>query len=138
MRPPSRPSDESDDSKEHIVDTARLSALQRQPSQVDTLLESFVLSRSHIPVGTWRIFERSDLPGSLQRVAIRAQKVQHTWGAWTDDRHLWFYTAEMSLPLSRERGQPVLQINSYNEEGQIEESALWVSIRDGRWERCWI
>jgi hypothetical protein len=117
------------------MDTMRLRSIQ-QPSRVDALLESYVFGLEHMPSDARRIFDRTELAGTLQKVAIRALKNQQSWGAWTDEHRTWFFTAEMSLPLSRERGRPVLQVSSYSEDGQIEESALWVSVRDGAWQRC--
>jgi hypothetical protein len=41
----------------------------------------------------------------------------------------------MSLPMSRERGAPVLQVNLYDDEG-LKECGPWMPDGDGRWCRC--
>lgn len=117
------------------METMRLRTIQ-QPSQLDALLESFVRSRGQVPADAHRVLDRSELPGALQRVAIRARKSGHAWAAWGDGPRLWFFTAEMSLDLSRERGQPVLQVTAHAEDGQIVESGPWVRVRDGQWQRA--
>jgi hypothetical protein len=118
-----------------MMDTVRLRTIQ-QPTMVERLLESLVMSCIQPAGGVRRVLDRSELPGKLHRIAIRSKKSEHVWGAWTDDRRVWFYTAEMSMDSSRERGCPVLDVRSFDEEGQIRESGSWVRVRDGAWQRC--
>lgn len=60
----------------------------------------------------------------------------------SDQRHrieqaaLLLLTAEMSLPLSRERGAPVVQVNSYAESGELTDADFWVVEHEGKWRRC--
>jgi hypothetical protein len=61
---------------------------------------------------------------------------EHVWIAFTDYHRIWFFTATPSLDLSRERGRPVLEIRSYDEQGDLLESACWVYTRDEEWVRC--
>jgi hypothetical protein len=118
------------------VETEKLRTIQ-QPSQVEALLESFVWSVDILPDGARKLLDRSELPGPLQRLAVNLKKKDKIWGAWTDDRqHVWFFAAEMSLALSRERGRPVLQVDAFGEDGKLSESACWVAVRDGEWRRC--
>lgn len=117
------------------MDTKKLRTIQ-QPSGVEALLDSFVWGVDVLPDGARKIRDRSALPGVLQRLAINAQKKQKVWGAWTDDHRTWFFAADMSLPLSRERGRPVLQVDAYTEHGDLTESACWLAVRDGEWRRC--
>jgi hypothetical protein len=51
-------------------------------------------------------------------------------------RDIWFFTAEMSLSLSRERGRPTLEVGSYNVDGAMKEWQLWVCLNDGTWQQC--
>jgi len=39
----------------------------------------------------------------------------------------------MALPLSRERGAPVLRVSRYKETGELTEVGAWTPDRDGRW-----
>lgn len=41
---------------------------------------------------------------ALQKIVIKSQNTERVWSAWTDDGHIWFFTAEMSLELSRVPG----------------------------------
>jgi hypothetical protein len=42
----------------------------------------------------------------------------------------------MSLALSRERGAPVLQVNRYEESGELKDAGSWMTDHDGTWRRC--
>jgi hypothetical protein len=42
----------------------------------------------------------------------------------------------MSLPLSRERGTPVLRIDRYNDHGERMEAGDWLLAPDGFWRQC--
>lgn len=117
------------------METARLRTIQ-QPSRVEALLESFVWHVYDLPDSVCKVQDRSELPGVLQRLSINAKKNEKTWGAWADRHRTWSFAAEMSLPLSRERGRPVLQVDAYAEDGQLTESGCWLSVRDGEWRRC--
>ena len=50
-------------------------------------------------------------PGKV--VLGQASGKERAWTYWTDGLRIWLFTAEMSLPLSRERGAPVLAANAY-------------------------
>lgn len=117
------------------METGRLLAIQ-QPSKVDTLLQSFVWSVDILPDGARRLHDRSELSSVHQHLVIKAKKKAKAWAAWTDDYRTWVFAAEMSLPLSRERGQPVLLVDAYGDDGNLIESACWVAARNGQWSRC--
>jgi hypothetical protein len=42
----------------------------------------------------------------------------------------------MSLPLSRKRGAPVLQVKLYGDDGLLRESGTLVTDHNGKWCRC--
>jgi hypothetical protein len=42
----------------------------------------------------------------------------------------------MSLPLSRERGSPVLLVNRYSESAELQDAGSWMSDQEGKWRRC--
>jgi hypothetical protein len=111
----------------------RLRAIH-QPSGVEKLLESFVVS--DLPKGTRQLRDRSELSVIMQRIVTQAIKKERVWSSWSDDHRTWLFTAEMSLPLSRERGVPVLQVNCYGEDGELMKSGSWVRDREGKWRRC--
>jgi hypothetical protein len=76
------------------------------------------------------------LSSTLQRIVIQATKNEREWSSWTDNHRVWLFTAEMSLPLSRERGLPVLQVDWYGEHGNTTKSGSWVCNRGEQWQRC--
>jgi hypothetical protein len=42
----------------------------------------------------------------------------------------------MSLPLSRERGAPVLRVDLYDEAAELKDAGVWVTDQEGKWTRC--
>jgi len=48
------------------------------------------------------------------------------WACWAYGAQLGLFTAEMFLPLSRERGTPVLRVNRYNDRGELMEAGDWL------------
>jgi hypothetical protein len=117
------------------VDTVRLEAIL-QPSAVVRLLDSFILSVGDLPTGSRKIRDQSGLSSALRCIVARAEKEERVWSCWTDGHKIWLFTAEMSLPMSRERGVPVLQANWYGEYGEATKSGSWVCNRAGKWLLC--
>lgn len=116
---------------ESSMDTTKILAF-RHPSQAELLLESLV----RLPARARKVTNRSDLPSALQRIAIQAGKAKRLWGAWARDDAIWFFTAEMSLALSRKHQRPSLIVSSFDQRGKIRECTLWVNFRDRGWRRC--
>jgi hypothetical protein len=67
---------------------------------------------------------------------MQAVKVGKMWSCWAHGKQTWLFTAEMSLPLSRERGAPVLQVDLYRDDGSQRESATLMPDETGKWQRC--
>lgn len=55
---------------------------------------------------------------------------------WTDGIRIWLCTAEMSLPLSREHGAPVLTVTVYTEHGDVQDAGDWLADCESNWRRC--
>jgi hypothetical protein len=108
---------------------------EQQPSHIERLLQALVVSVGLMPRGASQITHPDAMPTDLRRLARLAVKSGHVWSCWTHDSRTWLATAEMPLPLSRERGAPVLQVDVYDENGP-QDSALWMPGRDGKWNRC--
>lgn len=100
------------------MQTMRLFAYQR-PSRVEALLESLLQARGRLPGKARKVTDRSELPSALQKIVIKLHNNERVWNAWTDEDRIWFFTAEMSLELSRERGCPALQVGSYDVDGKL-------------------
>lgn len=117
------------------METRRLRNLQ-QPSQVERLLEAFVARGDFVPEGCYQIRDASALPSQLQRVLVQASEEGRVWVCWANPHDTWLFTGEMSLPLSRERGAPVLLVNRYAESGDLTDAGSWTTDPDGKWRRC--
>ena len=117
------------------METLRLRKLQ-EPSQVTRLLELCVTRSQWVPEGAYQIRDPTGLPEVLRGVLAQTIEKGQVWACWEEGVHLWVFTAEMSLGLSRERGAPVLQVNSYGEDGVLKETGHWTADRDGKWGRC--
>jgi hypothetical protein len=118
-----------------VMETVRLRRIQ-EPSHVERLLEAYVSRGDLLPKDAFQIRAMRALSPQLQRVVTRATQKGHVWACWADSYHTWLFTCEMSLPLSRERGAPVLLIDQYDEAGELKDSGTWVSDQDGKWRRC--
>ncbi len=117
------------------METVRLRKIQ-EPSHVERLLQSYVSRANLLPKDSFQIRATRALSPQLQRVVTRATQKGHVWACWADSYHTWLFTCEMSLPLSRERGAPVVQIDLYDEAGELKESGTWFSDQEGKWCRC--
>src|SRR5213082_2053041 len=116
------------------METVRLRRIQ-EPSHVERLLEAYVSRSGLLPNDAFQIRAQRALSPQLQRVVARATPKGHVWACWADSYHTWLFTCEMSLPLSRERGAPVLLVDQYDEAGELKDSGTWVSDQEGKWRR---
>jgi len=118
------------------MQTTKLRVLQ-QPTQLTLLLDSLVMSQSWVPKGALQVADRSELPSALQKLAIKTKKDEGTWQAWLFDDGVQFFSSEMSLDMSRERGCAALNVRCYNEQGRLQQYSQWIKLADGgRWQRC--
>jgi hypothetical protein len=116
------------------METVRLRKIQ-QPSHVERLLEAFASRGDLLPKDCYQIRASGALSAQLQAVVEQAIQKGHVWACWADSYHTWLFTCEMSLPLSRERGSPVLQVDVYDETGELKDAGVWVN-QQGKWSRC--
>ncbi len=117
------------------MQTMTLFAYQ-SPSRIAALLESLMQACGSLPSNARKVTDRSELPSALQKIVIKSQNTERVWSAWTDEDRTWFFTAEMSLELSRERGCPALHVASYKVDGKLETWKLWACLKDGTWQQC--
>jgi hypothetical protein len=101
----------------------------QQPSYLDTLLYSLVMELGVLPADAYPVREREKLPSPLGRLVGMATHVGQSWGCWTDERHYWLFIAE--LPLTR--GKPVLQLDRYNELGDLRDTTNWYCDDKDQW-----
>jgi hypothetical protein len=117
------------------METVRLRRMQ-EPSHVERLLEACVSRGDLLPKDAFQIRAMRALSPQLQQIVTRATQKGHVWACWADSYHTWLFTCEMSLPLSRERGAPVLHVDQYDEAGELKNSGSWVSDQEGKWRSC--
>ena len=117
------------------METKRLQTIQ-QPFHLERLLEAYITRSNVIPKDSYQIRDPNAVMARLQRILLRAGDEGRVWACWAHDMRQWLFTADMSLPLSRERGTPVLSINRYREDGELEETGTWSVGPDGLWQRC--
>jgi hypothetical protein len=102
-----------------------------QPSQVDSLLDSFIVSQQYVPDTASRVRFCDELP---QRLQLRARQVRHgVWRAWTDGLRIWFVVAKLIPEVSREVNRHALHVSFFDMDGRIASRAVWTLSSDGRW-----
>src|SRR5215472_6888130 len=116
------------------METLRLRRIQ-EPSRVERLLDAYVSRSGIVPESAYQVRDRNELPGRVQMIVSRAIAQGQVWSGWARGPQVWLFTCEMSLPLSRERGTPVLIVHVYNEEGDVIDSGTW-RYQTGTWSRC--
>ena len=117
------------------METLRLRRIQ-EPSRVESLLRAYVTRTNLLPESAYQVRDRSELPNRVQTIVSRAITQGQVWLAWARGSHVWLFTCEMSLPLSRERGAPVLTVRLHNEDGEVMDSGTWRYDPLGTWSRC--
>lgn len=106
-------------------------SLACQPAQVDSLLDSFILSKQFVPDNARRVRVCDELPLRLQRCARQVRR--GVWRAWTDELHIWFVVAELIPEVSRELNRRALQVSFVDMDGRLASCAVWTLGRDRRW-----
>lgn len=107
-----------------------------QPSRVERLLDALVLRGCALPEGVYRIRDPKALTHEMREIVNHALQLGQVWSCWADGLHAWLFTGQLSLPLSSERGKPVLQVSRYGEEGALKDSGSWMPNWEGKWHRC--
>lgn len=117
------------------METLRLKRI-RQPPQVERLLERLVVQAGLVPANAYQLRDPGGLPSALERVILETTKIDRVWACWADGSRTRLFTGEMSLPLSRKRGAPVLMVTEYSEQGSLQEAGHWTFDGEGNWRRC--
>ena len=116
------------------METVRLRAIQ-QPSRVERLLVAFALRSGIVNPDGYMLRDQRAVPAALQGVIFQAMRKGRAWCAWKDDSRIWLLTCEMLLERSRERGSPVLNVELYDEVGELKDDACWLVDQEGEWRR---
>jgi hypothetical protein len=104
----------------------------QQPSYLDTLLDALVMQMHIVPEDAYPIRDRENLPAPLKHIVSMATHVGQSWQCWSNERQqCWLFVAEMPLT----RGTPVLQLDQYNEAGELRATSKWLCGDDDQWRR---
>jgi hypothetical protein len=114
------------------METRRLRIIQ-QPSRIERLLDGLISDRELSPKDSYQIRDPAALPSPLQNAVTQAAQQGRVWACWANAYETSLFTCEMSLPLSRERGAPVLQVNRYDEKGELKDAGSWTTDPEGKW-----
>jgi hypothetical protein len=117
------------------METKRLRTIQ-QPLHLERLLDAYITRSDVVPKDSYQIRDPNAVVAPLRRILLRAGEEGRVWACWAYGVQQWLFTADMSLPLSRERGTPVLSIDRYSEDGELFETGACVVGPDGLWQRC--
>ena len=99
-------------------------------------LASYIARADILPRNACQIRAVVAVPTPLDGLVTQAIRLGKSWSCWTQGTQTWLFTAEMSLPLSRKRGAPVLQVKLYGDDGLLRESGTVVTDHSGKWCRC--
>jgi hypothetical protein len=114
------------------MEMVRLRKIQH-PSKVKELLDSYISQSEVVPKGCYQIHEPGSVPREVRKVLTQAVKEGQTWSCRVHGLHTWLFTCNMSGPLSRERGAPVLQVNLYGDDGGLRDRGTWMPDQHGKW-----
>jgi hypothetical protein len=117
-----------------LMETRRLRIIQH-PAHTEKLLEALVMRGGLAPKDGHQVRDPAALPPQLKAVVARAAEEGRVWGCWSGTHETRLFTCEMSLPLSRERGAPVLLVNRYDESGELRDAGTWMTDPEGKWRR---
>jgi hypothetical protein len=117
------------------METKRLRTIQ-QPFHLERLLEAYITRSKVIPADSYQIRDPNAVAAPLRRIMVQAVAEGRVWACWAYGVQQWLFTADMSLPLSRGRGTPVLSIHRYGEDGELKEAGTWLVGPEGLWQRC--
>jgi hypothetical protein len=117
------------------VETQRLAAILH-PDKTLQLLQSFAASTDCVPVDATLVGSLEDLPPALRRHVGAGPEQQYVWLAWGTFMGIRLVTASLAFELSRERGEPVLEVHQFDEEGRRESVGRWLRTRAGTWAPC--
>ena len=116
------------------MDTTRILSF-RHPSQLALLMDSLVATAVRLPGASARVTDRSRLPASLQRIALRAVKARMEWRAWVQGDAIVLLTAEQIAPPRSHPKAPTLRLSICGAAGRVKDRSDWLYLPSGCWQR---
>jgi hypothetical protein len=71
----------------------------------------------------------------IRHLTAMKRAIAHPWAAFSSGSSFWLFTGTVSVARSRLIKSPVLQVNSYTEDGVLIDAGLWSAGCDGQWHR---
>jgi len=115
------------------MEMVRLLCRVHPASKVGELLESYIAQSELVPRGSYQLREPSSVPPEVRKVLTQAVKAGQTWSCRAHGGQTWLFTCNMSRPLSRERGAPVLEVSVYGNHGELKDCGAWMPDQQGKW-----
>jgi hypothetical protein len=117
------------------MQTSRTLRTIRQPSRVDRLLHAFITSSTGLSEIAYMVRDWAFLPEVLRTRITGSERSGCSWECWVDGEHTWLFIADAPPGSADERGNPVLRICRYGQDGQLQDTGHWVSDPQHRWRR---
>jgi hypothetical protein len=105
----------------------------QQLAEIERLLEAFATQSGLLPEGAHRVRAPEVLPEELRRALNHV--IAHVWVCFSRGSRFRMFTGVAALALSELQDAPVLQVNSYGEDGTLLDVGAWTVDRDGKWRR---
>jgi hypothetical protein len=118
------------------METHRLQKLV-DPRQAQILIDAYVSTAASLPSGARQQSDLARLPLAFQDCAEQAQAKGQVWSAWTRGGDAWLFVGQLNLDRARERGQPVLEIDTYDSERHTKSRRVVLRSPDGTWQLLW-
>jgi hypothetical protein len=115
------------------METLRLRTLV-DPRQARVLLDAYVATAASLPAGARQQSDLARLPLAFQDRAEQAEAQGLVWSAWTHGGEAWLFVGQLNLHRARERGQPVLEIETYDHERRTKSRTVALRSPDGSWQ----
>ncbi|MGQ0428434.1 MAG: hypothetical protein ACT4UQ_00635 [Gammaproteobacteria bacterium] len=101
---------------------------------MQVLLDSYVASSSKLPESARKQPDLARLPLAFQERAEQAESQGSVWSAWTNGPDAWLFVGQLNLNRARERGQPVLEIESFDYERRTKSRTVALRSPNGSWQ----
>lgn len=98
------------------------------------LLDSFVTATAKMPATVRKQSDLARLPQAFQDRVEQAESNGLVWSAWTHGPEAWLFIGQLNLHRARERGQPVLEIESFDYERRTKTRTVALRSPSGAWE----
>jgi hypothetical protein len=114
------------------METLRLRTLVNA-RRARVLLDSYVATVGNLPAAARKQSDLARLPLGFQERAKQAEAQGSIWSAWIHGPYAWLFVGQLNLHRARERGQPVLEIDAYNDQHRLKSRTVALQRPDGAW-----